>query len=171
VPADGVDDFIASVDLDAVEVPDLVFAALGCGADQALAAIEGLDGIAVSHDNCPHQSVLCGTDAAVQQALARLGEQRVLGQVLPFRSGFHSPLLEPYLEPARRDVQRTPLAEPDLPVWSATTVAPYPDDPDEVRDLVIRHLVEPVRFRPLAERLHAEGVRAFVQVGVGSIPA
>jgi acyl transferase domain-containing protein/phosphopantetheinyl transferase len=171
VPADGVDDFIASVDLDAVEVPDLVFAALGCGADQALTAIEGLDGIAVSHDNCPHQSVLCGTEVAVQQALARLGEQRVLGQVLPFRSGFHSPLLEPYLEPARRDVARVPLAEPQLPVWSATSVAPYPTDPDEVRDLVIRHLVEPVRFRPLAERLHAEGVRAFVQVGVGSIPA
>ena len=171
VPADGVDDFIASVDLDAVEVPDLVFAALGCGAEQAAAAIDGLADIAVSHDNCPHQSVVCGTEAAVQQALARLGEQRVLGQVLPFRSGFHSPLLAPYLEPARRDVARTPLAPPELPVWSATTVAPYPSDPDEVRALVIRHLVEPVRFNDLVQRLHAEGVRAFVQVGVGSLTA
>lgn len=170
VPADGVDDFIASVDLDAIEVPDLVFAALGCGAEQAEAAIEGLDGIALSHDNCPHQSVLCGTEAAVAVALERLKAQRVLGQVLPFRSGFHSPLLEPYLAPARRDVQRTPLAAPELPIWSATTVAPYPDDLDDVRDLVVRHLVEPVRFGPLVQRLEAhEGVRVFVQVGVGSL--
>jgi acyl transferase domain-containing protein/phosphopantetheinyl transferase len=171
IPADGVDDFIASVDLDAVEVPDLVFAALGCGADQALEAIDGLEHITVSHDNCPHQSVVCGTEAAVQQALDRLGEQRVLGQVLPFRSGFHSPLLEPYLAPALRDVERVPLADPHLPVWSATTVDEYPTDLDEVRTLVIRHLVEPVRFRELAQRLHAEGVRVFVQVGVGSISA
>jgi len=38
-----------------------------------------------------------------------------------------------------------------------------------VRELAARHLVEPVRFRELIQRLHAHGVRAFVQVGTGSV--
>ena len=36
--------------------------------------------------------------------------------------------------------------------------------------LLLRNLVEPVLFGPLVQRLYAEGVRAFVQVGTGSLP-
>jgi phosphopantetheinyl transferase len=148
----------------------VVFAALGCGADRAAAAIDGLEGVVVSHDNCPHQSIVCGDQAAVTAALDRLRQHGVGGQVLPFRSGFHSPMLAPYLGPIRDSVDRLPLRTPAIPVWSATTVAPYPTVDGAVRDLVVRHLVEPVRFGPLVARLAAEGARAFVQVGTGSLP-
>ena len=36
-------------------------------------AIEGLDDIAVSHDNCPHQSILCGVEESVDVALDAAG--------------------------------------------------------------------------------------------------
>jgi acyl transferase domain-containing protein/phosphopantetheinyl transferase len=170
VAADTIDEFIAEIDLDAIEVPDLVFAALGCGVEVASEATAGITDLVVSHDNCPHQSVICGHEADVEAALVRLRERRVMGQVLPFRSGFHTPLLAPYLAPAHHGVDRVVLTQPQIPVWSATTVDPYPDDHDAVRALVIQHLLEPVRFRELALRLHDEGVRAFVQVGVGSLP-
>ncbi|MEL7207161.1 MAG: beta-ketoacyl synthase N-terminal-like domain-containing protein, partial [Actinomycetota bacterium] len=169
VAPDGIDEFIGSVDLDAIDVPPLVFAALGCGAEEAGEAIEGVADVALSHDNCPRQSVVCGTEDAVAIVLDRLRERQVMAQRLPFRSGFHSPMLAPFLEPARRDATRTPLQPPVVPVWSATDVAPYPSDPDAVRDLVVRHLVEPVRFRSLVERLYEEGIRIFVVVGQGSL--
>ncbi len=58
-----------------------------------------------------------------------------------------------------------------LPVWSATTCAPFPSAPQDVRDLVVRHLLEPVRFRELTLRLYEkEGVRSFVTLGPGSLP-
>ncbi len=169
IPADGVDDFIDSVDTEDVDVPGVVFAALGCGADAAEAAVGDLPDIVVSHDNCPHQSIVCGSEASVGEVIAKLRSERILAQLLPFRSGFHSPMLAPYVEPVRQATARVPLQAPAVPVWSATTVAPYPDDPEAVRDLVIRHLLEPVHFRQLALRLHDEGVRVFVQVGVGSL--
>lgn len=169
IPADGVDDFIDSVDTDDVDVPGVVFAALGCGADAAGAAVGDLPDIVVSHDNCPHQSIVCGSEASVGEVIAKLRSERILAQLLPFRSGFHSPMLAPYVAPVRQATARVPLQAPAVPVWSATTVAPYPDDPEAVRDLVIRHLLEPVHFRQLALRLHDEGVRVFVQVGVGSL--
>ena len=167
--ADAVDSFIESFDTEALEVPGVVFAALGCGADMAEAAIAGLDNTVVSHDNCPHQSIICGESASVAVALDRLKAEGVMGQVLSFRSGFHSPMLEPYLGPVGDLLNGLRLQAAAIPVWSATTVGPYPADLDEVRRLVVRHLLEPVRFGPLVRRLHDEGVRAFVQVGSGSL--
>ncbi|MGH3786765.1 MAG: 4'-phosphopantetheinyl transferase superfamily protein [Pseudonocardiaceae bacterium] len=170
-PRRAVEEFITSFNPATLDVPGLVFAALGCGADQAANAIAGLDGVVVSHDNCPHQAIICGEDAAVAAVLDRLQERGVTGQVLPFRSGFHSPMLKPYLRGILDTLGSLPVQPPTHPIWSATTVDRYPDDPDRIRDLATRHLLEPVRFGPLIRRLHEAGTRAFVQVGTGSLPA
>lgn len=149
--------------------PEVAYAALGCGVDVAHGAIAGLDGVYVSHDNCPHQCVVCGRADLVEAALDRMKELGVLGQVMAFRSGFHTPLLAPCLEAGRNGLAALNPARPIRPVWSATSVSPYPEDPAALRDLVRAHLLQPVRFRQLIEALYAEGVRAFVQVGAGSL--
>ncbi|HEX5144715.1 MAG TPA: acyltransferase domain-containing protein, partial [Mycobacterium sp.] len=169
-PREAFEQFAASFDTDALRVPGLVFAALGCGAEQAAQLIDGLDDVVVSHDNCPHQSIICGEEAVVAATLNRLAAQGITGQLLPFRSGFHSPMLAPYLDRILEGFADLPVRPPTVPVWSATTVEPYPDDPAGVRDLAARHLLEPVRFGPLVRRLYEEGVRAFIQVGTGSLP-
>jgi 3-oxoacyl-(acyl-carrier-protein) synthase/phosphopantetheinyl transferase/malonyl CoA-acyl carrier protein transacylase len=165
-----VEQLVASFDPAALQVPGLVFAALGCGAQQAAQVIDGLDGVVVSHDNCPHQSIICGEEAAVVAVLDRLQVHGFTGQVLPFRSGFHSPMLAPYLDGILALFANLPVRPPSLPIWSATTVDRYPDSPDRIRDLAARHLVEPVRFGPLVQHLYQAGVRAFIQVGTGSLP-
>ncbi|WTW98745.1 polyketide synthase dehydratase domain-containing protein [Streptomycetaceae bacterium NBC_01309] len=168
-PTAAVDVFLDSLRPGALAVPDLVYAAVACGAARARAACEAVGGVVVSHENCPHQCVVCGPAEAVRRVLDRLRTDGVLGQELPFRSGFHTPMWEPYLAQVRDAFGLLPLREPRIPVWSATSVAPYPDEPSEVRDLTIRHLLEPVRFGALVEGMHEAGVRAFVQVGAGSL--
>jgi phosphopantetheinyl transferase len=167
VSKDATDAFIGALP-ESLDVPDVVFAAVGCGAAGARGALEGLEAIAVSHDNCPHQSILCGRRDRVRTAIERLGARGVLCQELPFRSGFHSPLFADYLAPHRARLAALPLQRPKVPLGSATTCTPYPDDPAAIRALAIDHLVQPVRFRELVENLYAAGVRAFVQLGVGS---
>ncbi|MDQ1376574.1 MAG: hypothetical protein QOE15_747 [Acidimicrobiaceae bacterium] len=164
-----IDRVMGSLDGASIEVPGVVFAALGCGAEMAEAAITGLDRIVVSHDNCPHQSIICGEEASVAVALERLRAEGVMGQVLAFRSGFHTPMVEPYLAAIGQQLRGLPLSRASTPVWSATIEGPYPDDLDGVRRLAWRHLVEPVRFGPMVRRLHDDGVRVFVQVGSGSL--
>ncbi|MGH3610234.1 MAG: 4'-phosphopantetheinyl transferase superfamily protein, partial [Pseudonocardiaceae bacterium] len=80
-------------------------------------------------------------------------------------------MLKPYLRGILDIFDRLPVQPPTHPIWSATTVDRYPDDPDRIRDLITRHLLEPVRFGPLVRRLYEQGTRAFVQVGTGSLPA
>ncbi|MHB1845443.1 MAG: beta-ketoacyl synthase N-terminal-like domain-containing protein [Deltaproteobacteria bacterium] len=159
--------FIDSLVPGQLEVPDVLFAAAGCSAAKAEEAMEGLPDIGLSHDNCPHQVVLCGRESSIETALVRLREARVLAQKLPFRSGFHSPLFAPYLGPHREQLAGLPLATPRIPLWSATRCAPYPRGVDEIRALAAEHLVRPVRFRELLLAMHDQGFRLFVEVGAG----
>jgi acyl transferase domain-containing protein len=166
---DEVDRFIATLEPGTLRVPGVVFASAGCGVEKALAAIEGLSDVALSHDNCPHQVVLCGAGASIDAALSRLEKDGILCQRLPFQSGFHTPLFSDYVDPHRTNFERLSFRAPRATFWSATTCAPYPREPDAIRALAVEHLVKPVRFRELVERLYERGTRVFVQVGVGSL--
>jgi acyl transferase domain-containing protein len=169
VPDEAADRLIASLGPGSMNVPGVVFATAGCGVERVMGALEGLDEIALSHDNCPHQVLVCGIDASVERAIERLRQDGVVCQKLPFQSGFHSPLFADYIGPHRENFARLPIASPRSTLWSATTCAPYPEDPEAIRELAILHLVHPVRFRELVELLHAEGTRVFLQAGAGSL--
>ncbi|MFJ3777779.1 beta-ketoacyl synthase N-terminal-like domain-containing protein [Streptomyces sp. NPDC090075] len=167
-----VDAFMGEFDPDAVTVPGLAFAAIGAPADRVLAALDddwADAGIVLSHDNAPGQSMVCGPDRAVEGFVRAFRADGVLCQVLPFRSGFHTPMLEPYLTPIKEAAERFRLHRPTVPVWSGTTAAPFPEAESAVRDLFVRHLLEPVRFRQLIEALYTAGHRTFVQTGPGQL--
>ncbi|MFI7340473.1 beta-ketoacyl synthase N-terminal-like domain-containing protein [Streptomyces sp. NPDC050085] len=166
-----VDLFLRDFDPTALRVPGLAFGAFGAPASQVEAALTGLPGVVVSHDNAPRQSLACGPADQVETLTARLRAEGVLGQVLPFESGFHTPMLAPYVDPIRRASETFTLHAPHTPVWSGTTAAPFPPEAPAVRALFVRHLLERVRFRELTESLYAAGFRAFVQPGVGQLPA
>ncbi len=152
-------------------IPGVEFAACGCSLEKALEAIDGLQDIEVSHDNCPHQTIICGKTPSIDEALIRLREARIISRKLDFQSGFHTSLFRDYLGPLKQNFAVMEFSEPTLPLWSATTLTPYPaGDSEALRELLIEHLIKPVRFRELTERLYHDGVRVFVQVGAGSLP-
>jgi 3-oxoacyl-(acyl-carrier-protein) synthase/phosphopantetheinyl transferase len=166
---DAIDEFLADFDPDALAVPELAFAAVGTSAARVLEVLVDHPDVVLSHDNAPSQSMVCGPPASVETVVKQLRAQRVMCQVLPFRSGFHTPMLAPYLDPIRRSAAAFDLRPPTLPIWSATTAGRYPADADAVRELFVRHLLEPVRFRALIEAMYADGYRIFVQAGVGQL--
>jgi acyl transferase domain-containing protein len=166
-----IDDFVEALRPGTIAVADVVYAALGCSADIAQSTVDasGAAEVTISHDNCPHQSVICGPADQIAVAMEHLHARGVLAQLMPFRTGFHTPALAPHLTAARATVEALPVHPPSVPVWSATSLAPMPSDAGAIRELVLRHLVEPVRFRPLIDRLHDNGFRAFVQIGTGAL--
>ncbi|ANZ39932.1 hypothetical protein BBK82_31715 [Lentzea guizhouensis] len=161
-----IDRFVDALGPGAVAVVDIAYAALGCSADTAEQYL--VEGVTISHDNCPHQSVICGPVDLLEPVLETLKANGVMAQLMPFRTGFHTPALAPYLGRAKEMLDQLPVRTSDIPVWSANSLEPM--RAEDVRDLVLRHLVEPVRFRPLLHRLHSAGFRAFVQIGQGSLP-
>ena len=170
VPVAHAEDLVGAVDLSAVELPDLDFAAFAAGVGPVAEVVAELHDIVVSHDNSPGQSIVCGTPAMVEEALARMRARNVLGYRLGFQSGFHTPAMEQSLPEFRTHLERMEVRPATIPMWSATSVAPYPGTAEEIIELHLRHLMEPVRFRPMVDRLYEDvGTRVFVQVGVGSL--
>ncbi len=169
IPRSYLEDFLGQLRPGSIEVSDVAFLALGAGIEVAADLVAGLTGAYASHDNCPHQSVVCATAAVLPELTARAKARKVMAQELPFRSGFHSPLFAPQVASMADHFAHLPLVPSATPLWSATTVDRYPDQPEEIAALSRRHLVEPVRFRELILALHSSGARTFVQVGTGSL--
>lgn len=159
----------AGLDFDSVKFPDLQFLAASCDEARLRAAMQGLERIAISHDNCPHQVIACGSRESIAVVAARLRESAIFANVLPFVSGFHSPLFAGHMDWYREFFGAAELVEPAVPVWSATSTAPFPPDLEGKRQLALDHLLQPVRFRELTGKLHDEGFRVFVEVGTGSL--
>ncbi|MBC6445566.1 acyltransferase domain-containing protein [Actinokineospora xionganensis] len=163
------DAMLARTDLDALRVPGVEFAVLGCPAARAAEAIAHSPELVISHENSTNQTVVCGPADRIAELVERMRAAAVICQVLPFRSGFHTPMLAPFLGEFEQGVPSLRMHPAAIPVWSANTASPFPDDPALARELCVRHLVEPVRFRATIQALYDSGVRVFVQAGPGQL--
>lgn len=163
------DAFLDSLQEGTLEVPGVVFVAAGASQQRVLDAIGGEGELVISHDNCPHQVILCGPEEAADRYLPLLRKAGILSRKLPFRSGFHAPVFEPYIANHRDNFRKLKLTLPNRPLWSATICEEYPGSVEGIEQLSLRHLIEPVRFRELTEQVYEAGARVFVQVGVGSL--
>jgi acyl transferase domain-containing protein/phosphopantetheinyl transferase len=162
---------LAQWDPDALRVPDVEYAVLGCGVRRARQALAGIDQVVISHDNAPNQVMVCGPHGGIADLVAQVRADGVIAQILTFRSGFHTPMFEPFLAPYRTMAQSLVLRAAQVPVWSATTAAVYPAEPAAIRALFLRNLLDPVLFRPLVLAMYEAGVRVFIQLGIGQLPS
>ncbi|KFF10988.1 beta-ketoacyl synthase [Chryseobacterium soli] len=151
------------------ELKDSRFIAIGAGIDAVKPFIDTISNLYISNDNCPNQVILCGSNAALDELVPLLKSKQIFHQILPFQSGFHSPFIADKLDVILAGMEKAQFQETKIPLWSATTLEPYPADQDAIRKLSAEHLVQPVRFRELTDKLYDEGARFFIQIGTGGL--
>jgi acyl transferase domain-containing protein/phosphopantetheinyl transferase len=151
------------------KIPAAVLVAVGAIRSERLQDVlaEVSEPLYVTMDNCPHQVVLCGTEAGVQSAVEALRRRGAVCSVLPFRRGYHTPLFGPVAEELGRFFEAVPFVRPNIPIYSCATASRFPYEPDEIRRLVVRQWSCRVRFRETIEAMYADGNRLFVEVGPG----
>jgi [acyl-carrier-protein] S-malonyltransferase len=69
------------------------------------------------------------------------------------RRNNHQSLMEPARTSLEAALSSVPVAAPRLPVISNVTARPFPSDPDAIRKLLGRQLVEPVQWEATLEAL------------------
>ncbi|MFE3175144.1 beta-ketoacyl synthase N-terminal-like domain-containing protein [Amycolatopsis sp. NPDC059090] len=163
--------FKAEFNAESVEVGDHLFAAVSAGAAAVQPLLDAWPDVVVTHDNAPNQCIVNGPEPQIQALVTELRSRRVICQLLPFSAAFHTPKFADGLQSIGAALGHWQIRTPTVPAWSATLAAPFPADPDEVSALFVRHMVEPIRFGPMIKAMYASGVRAFLQVGVGQLPA
>jgi malonyl CoA-acyl carrier protein transacylase len=131
----------------------------------AVAEVAAEADVAIANDNAPDQLVLSGAVTALDRAEELLKERGIRGKRLPVAGAFHSPLMEPAVEPFRAVVEGVELAEPRVPVYSCVTAEPF----DDVRERLVQALTRPVRWLEVMRALEARGVTEFVETGPGKV--
>jgi [acyl-carrier-protein] S-malonyltransferase len=123
--------------------------------------------VTVANDNAPGQVVLSGPRNALARAeeVAKKRGRRALP--LDVAGAFHSPAMEPAVEPFRAALDDTEIHDPRFPVVSCATTKPFTD----VREELAAALIKPVRWRETVLALHEAGVNGFVEVGPGKVLA
>ncbi|WP_422735495.1 thioester reductase domain-containing protein [Micromonospora sp. WMMD729] len=140
-------------------------AAAGCTEDVAVAAIDGYAGtVAVAAVNGPEDVTLSGDAAHLATVLERLATDGVRTRRLAVSHAFHSPLIQPVLEPFRTVLAGLSFRPPRIPL--ASNVTGRLVGPDDIGpDYWLRHAAGAVRFRDGVRALHDAGVRTFVELG------
>ena len=85
------------------------------GNRETIAEVAAANDVAIANDNAPDQLVLSGALDALDRAEAELKERGVRSKRLPVAGAFHSPLMEPAVEPFRAVVAGIDFAEPSVP--------------------------------------------------------
>lgn len=150
----------------------------------AMAAVLGLDGgkieqiceqteeqmqlaVSVANYNCPGQIVISGKEEAVQaagEACKEAGAKRVVP--LKVSGPFHSKLLMDAGKQLREALNKVEIRENFVP-YIANVTADYVTEQTQVKPLLECQIYSPVRWQQTIERMLADGVDEFVEIGPG----
>ena len=136
--------------------------------DRAVDAIGRPTELVVANDNAPGQVVISGSRVALEAAEAALrssGARRVIR--LPVSGAFHSPLMAGVAEELATAFESEPWRDASVPVVSNVTAEPL-TDADRLRALLAEQVRSPVEWVRCVERMAADGVDTFVELGSGS---
>jgi [acyl-carrier-protein] S-malonyltransferase len=121
--------------------------------------------------NGPGQTVIAGHAAAVARAAEAAkarGAKRAV--ILPVSAPFHCSLMKPAGEALRTKLATVALRRPQIPVVNNVDVACY-DDPDKIRDALVRQADSPVRWVEIIRYMAAQGVTHVFEAGPGKVLA
>jgi [acyl-carrier-protein] S-malonyltransferase len=153
------------------ERPGTMIALLGVGTEDAAALCEEArqgDELVVANENSPAQVVLSGSIAAIERIEALAKDRRIRGIRLNVAGAFHSPLMAPARAAIDERIDAIPFAAPRLPV-AENVVGDLVSDPGELRSLLKRHVVSPVRWESSVRALARAGASSFLEVGPGDV--
>ena len=142
-------------------------AILGMDASVIEEGIKDLEGVTVANYKCPGQIVITGETKAVEKAAEILKEAGAKRAVLLNVSGpFHSPMLKQAGEELAKEMEKVEMEPLQIPYVTNVT-AEYVTDIRETKKLLAEQVAASVRWQESVERMIAEGVDTFVEIGPG----
>lgn len=153
---------------EAVPVGGAMAAVLGMNAakiEEICGQTEGI--VTVANYNCPGQIVITGEEKAVDAACAALKEAGAKRTVRLKVSGpFHSPMLAGAGEKLAEVMANVELSAFDTPYITNVT-ADYVTSVEGIKELLCRQVSSSVRWQQSVERMIADGVDTFIEMGPG----
>lgn len=118
---------------------------------------------------CPGNIVVSGSNDACER-VAEMAEKAGAMKVVPLAvaGAFHTPLMCPADEKLAAVLETIALQPPKIPVISNVDALPH-DDPAEIREILIRQILQPVQWEASMRYLLDRGFDQFYEIGPGRV--
>ena len=116
--------------------------------------------------NSSTQVTIAGTTTAVNQ-FKKIARTQGYKKIMPLKveGPFHSPYMNAVCAPYKETLIPLSFSEGEVPVISNTIVEPH--QTEDVKELLVRHLVESVRWQETMDYMVDSGVTKIIQIGPG----
>ena len=153
--------------------PSGMVSILGLDADQVeqLCDAARADGetLRVANLLCPLNIVVSGHKNSCEQVVHKAVEAGAMKAVpLAVAGAFHTSIMEPAVQQLVAALEQVKLTRPRIPVISNVDARPH-DDPEEIRQLLVRQIVSPVGWEESMRYLLGQGFESFYEIGPGRV--
>lgn len=124
--------------------------------------------LSIANYLCPGNLVVSGSIEARDKAveLAEAGGGR--GIVLSVAGAFHTSIMEPADQQVGEVLASVEVSAPKIPVVSNVDAKTH-DSPEEIRDLLVKQVLNPVRWEDSIRLMLDSGVEEFYEIGPGKV--
>jgi len=123
----------------------------------------------VANYNGPQQTIIAGPTPPVLAAIGEFTNVGIDARRIPVACAFHTQLMAGAAERLAAALASIEFQPAQIPVFSNTLAQPYPESTLDGRNLLERHLLNPVRFSAEIEAMYEAGARVFVEAGPKSV--
>ncbi|MCS6977765.1 MAG: ACP S-malonyltransferase [Gemmatales bacterium] len=127
--------------------------------------------VSIANYLCPGNVVVSGAKAAcerIEQLATEAGAMKTVR--LAVAGAFHTAIMRPADERLKEALDQVEIRTPRIPVWSNVDAQPH-TDPQEIRGLLVRQVLQPVQWEQTLRNLLAEGFDRFYEIGPGRVLA
>lgn len=123
-----------------------------------------IESVVIANDNAPTQQVISGGKADISSAMSLLSNHGIEYVKLPVSGAWHSPLMLGAVEDFSKIVHSIEFHSPKTPVIGNLKAKPY-ESVQEIKESLVNHLIEKVRWTESIQYLLDQGYRHFIEVG------
>lgn len=148
---------VAILGMDANQVSELCDAARGDGVLQ------------IANLLCPG-NIVCSGDAAACERIADQAADAGAMKAIPLAvaGAFHTSLMQPAVDQLVEALADVSMKTPRIPVVSNVDAQPH-SDPEEIRQLLAKQVISPVRWEDSIATMMQSGVEEFYEIGAGNV--
>ena len=138
--------------------------------NEIIAELRGNGVLAVANHNTAEQTVITGEKESVLRA-AELAKQRTGRAVaLKVSGAWHCDLMKGAVDEFRQFMEDIPFSEPESSILFNAT-AKKESSPEEMKNIMARQLISPVRWYDIMMAMLKDGIDTFVEVGPKNVLA
>jgi len=124
--------------------------------------------LTVANYLCPGNIVISGENAACELAAELIAGRGGKAVPLPVAGAFHTEIMKPADARLAEALAGVPIAKPAIPVISNVDAAVH-ENPDEIRELLVRQVVRPVLWEDSLRSMLSAGFDEFYEIGPGRV--